>query len=65
MFRTIWRWFLARSHLDDEAVCEMSKGLPSWGDYHDYHDYHDSYPMHFHTYTYTYTCKRCGKEFSI
>jgi len=59
--RYLFRWFLARFHLNDEVVCEMSFGLKPHEDYHDYQDSEEVVPIHFHTYR----CKRCGKEFSI
>jgi hypothetical protein len=59
--RIIWMWFLARFHLSDAAVCEMSKGKGTHNDYHNYQDSSDNMPLHFHTYQ----CKRCGKEFCI
>ena len=54
--KRLWHWFMARFHLSDRIVCEMSKGD------HDYHDYPDSehgQPWHFCLLK----CKRCGKEF--
>lgn len=58
--KRLYRWILARFHLSDEAVCELSrrKGLV---DYHDYQDSTVNEPWHF----FTHTCKRCGKEFTI
>ena len=56
--KRLWHWFMARFHLSDRIVCEMSKGD------HDYHDYPDSehgQPWHFCLLK----CKRCGKEFYI
>jgi hypothetical protein len=61
MMRRLWRWFLARFHLSDRVVCEMSEGLPPHADYHDYPDSEGGYPDHFATLR----CKRCGKEFTI
>lgn len=57
----LWKWFLAFFRLDDDAICEMSIGLPRYADYHDYRDDIDGYPDHFSTLK----CKRCGKEFTI
>lgn len=54
-------WFLAFFHLDDQAVCEMSRGRGPAEDYHDYPDSIAGYPDHFAELT----CKRCGKSFTI
>jgi hypothetical protein len=58
--RRLCRWFLARFHLSDSAVCELSKGM-GMSDYHDYPDDEIGDPMHFCTMK----CKRCGKDFII
>lgn len=60
-FKRLWRLFLARFHLSDSAVCEMSADRGPHNDYHDYHDTEDRYPDHFSVLT----CKRCGKKFII
>jgi hypothetical protein len=52
---------LAWLHVNDAAVCEMSKGLPMEEDYHDYQDSDFGFPIHFDAMT----CRRCGKEFII
>lgn len=57
----LWKWFLARFHLNNEVVCEMSKGKQLNNDYHDYSDDIIGVPIHFHVFK----CKRCGKEFTI
>jgi hypothetical protein len=54
-------WVQTRFRLDPTAVCEMSKGLGPYEDYHDYPDSDTPHPMHFHAYR----CVRCGKEFYI
>ncbi len=59
--KRLWTWFLARFHLSDAAVCELSCGLETWNDYHDYQDDAAGQPDHF----VTLTCKRCGKPFTI
>ncbi len=59
--RRLWYWFLARFHLSDWAVCEMSKGRGLHNDYHDYSDSVGGFPDHFTTMV----CKRCGKEFNL
>lgn len=59
--RWLWMWFLARFHLSDDAVCEMSRGLPPDRDYHDYIDSVHRTPDHFMVLT----CARCGKEFTV
>jgi len=61
--RCVWicKWFLARFHLSELAVCEMSKGLGPADDYHDYPDDVLGTPCHF----VTMRCKRCGKEFTM
>jgi hypothetical protein len=56
-----WLWFLARFHLSDAAVCEMSKGRGLHDDYHDYPDDVLGEPLHF----IELVCKRCGKRFCI
>ena len=56
-----WKLFLAYTRWSKSAVCEMSKGLEGWADFHDYPDDVDGVPDHFHTLT----CKRCGKEFTM
>jgi hypothetical protein len=61
MFRRFWRWVQARFRLNDEAVCELSKGRGLADDYHDYPDSVEGEPWHFTTLT----CKRCGKQFTI
>lgn len=61
MFRKLWRWFLARYRLDLQVVCEESRGLGPFSDYHDYDDDELGYPFHF----VALRCKRCGKEFWI
>lgn len=57
----LWKWFLARFHLSDSAVCERSAGLGPHDDYHDYQDDAGGLPMHF----VEMRCKRCGKAFYI
>ena len=59
--KRLWKWFLARFHLSESAVCEMSKGLGPFEDYHDYDDSEHGFPDHF----VMMKCKRCGKEFFI
>ncbi len=59
--RDWWRWWLARTHLSESAVCELSVGRGMHDDYHDYHDSVEGYPDHF----VPLTCKRCGKRFYI
>ena len=54
----IWKWFLAKFHLSDAAVCELSAGRGPWEDYHDYPDDIIGTPSHF----VELTCKRCGKK---
>lgn len=56
--KKLWKWFLARFHLSDSAVCEMSEGR-GMNDYHDYQDDVRGVPDHFSILT----CKRCGKDF--
>lgn len=58
--RRLWRWFLARFRLSDEAVCELSRGLPPHADYHDYPDDELGTPAHF----VILRCRRCGKSFT-
>lgn len=57
--KRFWLWLLAYFHLSDFAVCEMSKGLGMWNDYHHYCDDVWGTPTHFSGLT----CKRCGKKF--
>lgn len=57
----LWRWFLARFRLNLKVVCEESRNLDGWSDYHDYPDDELGTPSHF---IYL-TCKRCGKHFYI
>jgi hypothetical protein len=59
--KRLWFWFLARFHLSDAAVCEMSRGRGLHDDYHDYDDDVIGAPLHFCVLK----CKRCGKEFMI
>ncbi len=59
--KCLWKWFLARFHLSDDAVCELSAGCGLWNDYHDYQDDVQGFPDHF----VELTCKRCGKQFVI
>lgn len=59
--RRIWKWFLARFHLSQVAVCEMSVGHGLYDDYHDYEDTKHGIPLHFTILQ----CKHCGKEFCI
>lgn len=59
--RRLWLWFLARFHLSDAAVCELSRGRADDCDYHDYTDDVDGYPDHFRVLR----CQRCGKDFTI
>ena len=56
-------WLLAFFRLDLNAVCEMSRGLGLYDDFHDYPDADrpDLIPWHFTELT----CKRCGKRFCI
>ena len=56
----LWRWFLARFHLSNDAVCELSKDL-GLVDYHDYDDTEHGQPWHF----VELECRRCGKRFLI
>lgn len=56
--KRMWKMFLAKFHLSDDAVCEMSFGNR---DYHDYQDSEEGLPDHF----VTLHCKRCGKGFYI
>ncbi len=58
--RWYW-WFLARFHLSDAAVCDLSRGRGPHDDYHDYDDTEERQPLHF----VLLTCKRCGKTFYI
>ena len=58
--KRLWRGFLARFHLSDAAVCELSEGL-GLADYHDYDDTEDGQPWHF----VELECRRCGKRFLI
>jgi len=53
--------FLATTHLDDEAVCEMSKDR---GLFDDYHDRSDSTTKEV-WWMFEHKCKRCGKKFHI
>ena len=57
--RRAWWLLLAKFHLSDAAVCEMSKGLGS-SDFHRIQDA-DTPP----TRVYVETCKRCGKGFKL
>lgn len=57
----IWKWLIARFHLNDEIVCEMSKGRGMYNDFHDFTDSEFRIPWHF----VTMKCRRCGKEFYI
>ena len=59
--KRLWLWFLARFHLSDYAVCEMSKGLGPHECYHDYRDDAWPIPLHF----VEMACVRCGKRFYI
>lgn len=62
--RRLWILFLARFRMSNEAICEASRGLGLYDDYHDWPDgdgINDPFPWHFHTHT----CKRCGKRFCI
>ncbi len=59
--KRLWLWFLARYHLSNSAVCEMSKRRQEWNCYHDYQDSEAGFPDHFAPLT----CKRCGKTFWI
>lgn len=61
VMRRLWRWFLAYCRLNDEAVCEMSRGLPEDRDYHDWPDGDLQAPWHMATHH----CTRCGKAFTI
>lgn len=54
-------WFLAFFRFDLDAVCEMSRDLDGWSDYHDYPDTEYGVPWHMAELT----CKRCGKRFYI
>lgn len=54
-------WLLAFFHISEEAVCIMSKGKVSRGDFHDYTDATPPSPTHF----YSMRCRRCEKEFYI
>jgi hypothetical protein len=55
-----WKWFLALTRLDLDAVCELSAGLPEDADLHDWRDQGiRPWPG------YRYTCRRCGKRFTI
>ncbi len=56
MIRRWWRWFLARFHLSQQAVCEESRGM-GWYDYHDASDFRYDNPYR------PVTCRHCGKEF--
>lgn len=58
--KKLWCWLLARLHLSEAAVCEMSEGL-GLVDYHDYCDDEIGTPCHF----VELTCKRCGKKFMM
>lgn len=57
----LWKWFLARFRLNDQAVCDLSAGRGLTDDYHDYPDDEHGLPMHFAVLK----CKRCGKQFTI
>jgi hypothetical protein len=57
----IWRWFLARFHLNLRVVCEESARYGPHDDYHDYPDDVLGEPAHF----VALHCRRCGKEFFI
>lgn len=59
--KTILKYIIAYFRLDDEIVCEMSKGRGPHNDFHDYHDDVYGKPEHFSKLK----CKRCGKEFYI
>jgi len=59
--RRLWLRFLARFHLSDSAVCEMSRGRGPHDDYHDYCDDIHGQPDHF----VELHCRRCGKGFYI
>lgn len=59
--RWVWRWFLAYMRLSDDAICEMSRGLPENACYHDWPDSDLGAPWHMTTHH----CTRCGKPFTI
>ena len=59
--RRAWLYLLAWLHVNDEAVCEMSKGREMHEDFHDYQDADFGFPIHFGCMS----CRRCGKEFII
>lgn len=61
MLRRLWLWFLAFYHLNDDAICLMSRGRGLHDDFHDYPDDAMGVPSHF----VTLRCKRCGKEFAM
>lgn len=60
MFYKMWKIFLARFRISNDAICEQSKDL-GLVDYHDYPDDILGDPAHF----VTLTCKRCGKKFTM
>lgn len=53
--------FLALFHLNQKAVCNLSKNRGLHNDYHDYKDSIEGEPWHF----IKLTCKHCGKQFYI
>ena len=59
--KKFWKWFLARFHLSETAVCELSADRGPFDDFHDYDDGIEGLPWHF----VLLKCKRCGKEFYI
>jgi len=54
----MWRRFLAWAHLDQNAVCDQSRGM-SLDDYHDYGDDPSGHAFHLGLMR----CERCGKYF--
>lgn len=58
--KTLVLWLLARFHLSDASVCEMSKGCGLY-DYHDYSDDVIGTTAHF----VELECKRCHKRFMM
>jgi hypothetical protein len=57
----MWRWFLARFRLSQDAVCTESRGKGLYDDFHDYPDDVAGAPLHL----VDLECKHCGKAFRI
>lgn len=57
----MWRRFLARFRLSQDAICTESQGRGLYDDFHDYRDDVHGEPWH----SADLKCKHCGKAFRI